>query len=231
VGPRAGLDTEGRGKILYPCRGSNLDRPVVQSVARHYTDCSTLGIPAILDRQFTGDHIFCNAISHVNVAQELLWRNNTSTHIRRRVSLGRMPSSINSALTKLLSDPQLPHLSPRSVCFACTNSQYPNKPDKVDTDVFAPVYIVAYSSSLSVIITPQLCLSEVSQRITRYYSFLGLVQTRLVLPTSLLLISSSKSKRELNQAMGAQRPAPGEFKGEMHQAVLQADEKLFIPSA
>jgi hypothetical protein len=31
VGPRAGLDTEARGKILY--RGSNL----VQSVDRHYT--------------------------------------------------------------------------------------------------------------------------------------------------------------------------------------------------
>jgi hypothetical protein len=32
------LDTEVTGKILRPCRESNLDRPVVQSVARHYTD-------------------------------------------------------------------------------------------------------------------------------------------------------------------------------------------------
>jgi hypothetical protein len=38
VSSRAGLDTEARGKILCPCRESNLDRPVVQSVARHYTD-------------------------------------------------------------------------------------------------------------------------------------------------------------------------------------------------
>jgi hypothetical protein len=38
VGPRAGLDTEVRGKISCLCRGSNLDRSVVQSVARHYTD-------------------------------------------------------------------------------------------------------------------------------------------------------------------------------------------------
>jgi hypothetical protein len=38
VGLKAGLDTEARGKILCPCRGSNPDRPVVQSVARHYTD-------------------------------------------------------------------------------------------------------------------------------------------------------------------------------------------------
>jgi hypothetical protein len=38
VGPRAGLDTEARGKILCPRRGSNPDRPVVQPVVRHYTD-------------------------------------------------------------------------------------------------------------------------------------------------------------------------------------------------
>jgi hypothetical protein len=37
VGPRAGLDTEARGKILCLCRESNPDRPVVQSVVRHYT--------------------------------------------------------------------------------------------------------------------------------------------------------------------------------------------------
>jgi hypothetical protein len=30
VGPRAGLDTEATGKIPCPCRGSNLDHPVVQ---------------------------------------------------------------------------------------------------------------------------------------------------------------------------------------------------------
>jgi hypothetical protein len=38
VGPRAGLDTEVRRKILFLCLGSNLDRPVVQPVVRHYTD-------------------------------------------------------------------------------------------------------------------------------------------------------------------------------------------------
>jgi hypothetical protein len=41
VGPRAGLDTEDRGKILFPCRGSNPDRQVVQPVVRHYTDWAT----------------------------------------------------------------------------------------------------------------------------------------------------------------------------------------------
>jgi hypothetical protein len=40
-GPRAGLDIEVRGKILCPCRGWNPDRPVAQSVVRHYTDWIT----------------------------------------------------------------------------------------------------------------------------------------------------------------------------------------------
>jgi hypothetical protein len=35
VGLRAGLDTELGGKIICPCRGSNPDHPVVQSVTRH----------------------------------------------------------------------------------------------------------------------------------------------------------------------------------------------------
>jgi hypothetical protein len=35
VGPRAGLDTEAKGNVLCPFRESNLDRPVVQFVARH----------------------------------------------------------------------------------------------------------------------------------------------------------------------------------------------------
>jgi hypothetical protein len=37
VGLRAGLDSEVRGKMLCLCQRSNLDCPVVQSVARHYT--------------------------------------------------------------------------------------------------------------------------------------------------------------------------------------------------
>jgi hypothetical protein len=37
VGPRAGLDTEVRGKN----QGSNPNRPVVQPVARHYTNWAT----------------------------------------------------------------------------------------------------------------------------------------------------------------------------------------------
>jgi hypothetical protein len=37
----AGWASEVRGKILCPCWGSNPDRPVVQSVVRHYTDWAT----------------------------------------------------------------------------------------------------------------------------------------------------------------------------------------------
>jgi hypothetical protein len=40
VGSRAGLDTEATGKIVCPW-GSNPDRPVVQSLARQYTDWAT----------------------------------------------------------------------------------------------------------------------------------------------------------------------------------------------
>jgi hypothetical protein len=41
VCPRAGLDARAWRKILCPCRGSNLDRPIVQPVVRHYTACAT----------------------------------------------------------------------------------------------------------------------------------------------------------------------------------------------
>jgi hypothetical protein len=41
VGPRAGPATEISAKILCPCRGQNLDRPVVQAVARRCTDWAT----------------------------------------------------------------------------------------------------------------------------------------------------------------------------------------------
>jgi hypothetical protein len=53
VGPRAGLDIEARGKILCPCQRSNLDRPVVQPVARHYTDWATRLTIRVYRRSFT----------------------------------------------------------------------------------------------------------------------------------------------------------------------------------
>jgi hypothetical protein len=37
VGLRAGLDAGARRKILCPCRGSNLDHPIVHPVVKHYT--------------------------------------------------------------------------------------------------------------------------------------------------------------------------------------------------
>jgi hypothetical protein len=37
VGPRAGLEPEVKGKILFPLPGTNSDRPVVQPIARHGT--------------------------------------------------------------------------------------------------------------------------------------------------------------------------------------------------
>jgi hypothetical protein len=44
VGPRARLDAGARRKILCPCRGSNLDRPIVQPVVRHYTAWATAAL-------------------------------------------------------------------------------------------------------------------------------------------------------------------------------------------
>jgi hypothetical protein len=46
VGLRAGLDTGVTGKILCPCRESNLDRKVVQPVVRHYTAWATPASPS-----------------------------------------------------------------------------------------------------------------------------------------------------------------------------------------
>jgi hypothetical protein len=51
VGPRAGLETRGLKKSFRLCRGSNLDRPVVQSIDRDYTDWAT---PLVLCQSQTG---------------------------------------------------------------------------------------------------------------------------------------------------------------------------------
>jgi hypothetical protein len=45
VGPTAGRDSGARRKILCTCRGSNLDRPIVQPIVRHYNACATAEIP------------------------------------------------------------------------------------------------------------------------------------------------------------------------------------------
>jgi hypothetical protein len=50
VGLRAGLDTEDRGKIICPCRGSNPDCPVVQPIVRHYTAWATRLLQLIMRR-------------------------------------------------------------------------------------------------------------------------------------------------------------------------------------
>jgi hypothetical protein len=57
VGLRAGLDTEFRGKILCLWRRSNLDSPVVQSVARHYTDWATRLTHIVTIQLKTGKHV------------------------------------------------------------------------------------------------------------------------------------------------------------------------------
>jgi hypothetical protein len=61
-GPRSSLGTKVRDKILLPLPGSNLDRPVVQSVARHYTDWAT---PAPLDAEARGKTLCCCRASNL----------------------------------------------------------------------------------------------------------------------------------------------------------------------
>jgi hypothetical protein len=48
VGPGSGLDTESRRKSFCFCRGSNLDRPVVHSFTRHYTNWATPALGAVV---------------------------------------------------------------------------------------------------------------------------------------------------------------------------------------
>jgi hypothetical protein len=80
VGPRAGLDTEVRGKILCLCRGSNLDSPVVQSVVRHYTDCTTKPVCTLWANEELGykmlkqvEHTITIFLQRVNI-----WRTSNS---------------------------------------------------------------------------------------------------------------------------------------------------------
>jgi hypothetical protein len=51
-GPQSRYGHRGLRKISFPCRGSNLDLPVVQFVVRHYTDCGT---PALILIYHLGD--------------------------------------------------------------------------------------------------------------------------------------------------------------------------------
>jgi hypothetical protein len=61
VGLRAGLDTKIRGKILCPCRGSNPDRPVLQSVVRHYTgNPKQVNVQVVLSRTITQHTARCH---------------------------------------------------------------------------------------------------------------------------------------------------------------------------
>jgi hypothetical protein len=80
VGPRAGLDTEVRGKLSRLCRGSNLDRPVVEPVARHYTDWATRLTSSIctsknLSEEHTPiDHNNTKRQQYQNIVTRIRWR-------------------------------------------------------------------------------------------------------------------------------------------------------------
>jgi hypothetical protein len=66
-GPRAGLDTEVRGKILCSCRRSNPDRPVVQSVVRHYTAWATPAPAQMTGRQLKTQTYWSYSSRHMHI--------------------------------------------------------------------------------------------------------------------------------------------------------------------
>jgi hypothetical protein len=88
-GPQSRSGPEARGKILCLCRGSNSDRPVVQPVARHYTDwASWLRLPVLLIRgssvRLPKLQAVWTLIRHCNVRKMVTsmqsWRRERSLH-------------------------------------------------------------------------------------------------------------------------------------------------------
>jgi hypothetical protein len=75
VGLRAGLDARTRRKILRPCRGSNLDHPIVQLVVRHYTTWATAAphIPYLLHKSCVVLHLY----------GDLQWTSTTYRSVRK----------------------------------------------------------------------------------------------------------------------------------------------------
>jgi hypothetical protein len=87
LGPRAGLDAGARRKICL-CRGSNLDRPIVQPVVRHYTAWATApwiglmdlisdfseNISESINRTDVSDSTARSIIRHKSLKHNRVWR-------------------------------------------------------------------------------------------------------------------------------------------------------------
>jgi hypothetical protein len=65
VGLRAGLDTEAREKSFRLCWESNLECPVVQPVARHYTDSATQQTYNVKTKYNNSDWPLCNEFAYL----------------------------------------------------------------------------------------------------------------------------------------------------------------------
>jgi hypothetical protein len=100
-GPRAGLDTEVRGKILCPCRGSNPDRPVVQPVVRHYTAWANLAPKTEISSAKVIKHILKFFFSHFNIISLILFKAIVmKLHIYWHKPVFFMYIKVHSVLTK-----------------------------------------------------------------------------------------------------------------------------------
>jgi hypothetical protein len=127
VDPRAGLDTEARGKNRFPCRGSNLDRPVVQSVARHWATPATTCIkPKLIwnTKMFTNRASLNKYESRMFVvhlsAFELSWiQLRLSSHTRNRLAR-RWPDILKNKWPAHLGE-----VNPWIFVSSTTHSRYP----------------------------------------------------------------------------------------------------------
>jgi hypothetical protein len=91
VGPRAGLDTEDRWKILCPCRGSNPDRPVVQPVVRHYTAWANTAPIKTVEHLINSTFILCKYNERFNLESNYWIRLPYSQIHSRKVIRKRVP--------------------------------------------------------------------------------------------------------------------------------------------
>jgi hypothetical protein len=94
VGSRAGLDTEDRGKILCPRRRSNLDRPVVQPVVRHYTALAKPNSFLKAELQFNLRR--CDALGGPTVHTRVCVPASASTPLFRSSYMGSTPAGAHT---------------------------------------------------------------------------------------------------------------------------------------
>jgi hypothetical protein len=122
VGPRAGLDAGAKRKILCPCRGSNLDRPIVQSVVRHYTAWATAAHRDILHWISI---CFLTTYPHKQIPCKLLSFESPNT-IRSVPSSGDLINKIRKDVNSILNSQILVKINFNEICSVVSETKYRN---------------------------------------------------------------------------------------------------------